>query len=127
MYTPDSYSIMKKKRARHATHVPPREFVTGSQFIGHKVLLPVEHTSHRLSDKQPQLESGCPSLCLSLRLWLGLLLGALYRRLVHARVAIHQSSLSPRPSRLDPFRFHAESLQPALSRRGARDDSPLRV
>jgi len=53
--------------------------------------------------------------------------GALYRRLVHAHVAIYQSSLSRRPSRLDPFRFHAESLQPALSRRGARDDSPLRV
>jgi aryl-alcohol dehydrogenase-like predicted oxidoreductase len=38
-----------------------------------------------------------------------------------------KSSLSDRPSRLDPFRFRAESLQPALSRRGARGHSPLPV
>ena len=53
--------------------------------------------------------------------------GALYRRFIHVCVAIHQGALSRRSSRLDPFRFHAESLQPALSRRGARDDPSLPV
>src|ERR1017187_2390632 len=51
--------------------------------------------------------------------------GALHRRLVHVCVAIHQSAVSRRPSRLDPSRYHAESLQPALLRRRVRDDPPF--
>ena len=51
--------------------------------------------------------------------------GALHRRLVHVRLAVRQGALSRRPARMDPLRLHAESLQPALSRRGARDDGPL--
>ena len=53
--------------------------------------------------------------------------GALHRRFLDARLAIHQSSLSRGPARLDAFCFHAESLQPDLPRRGARDDSALQV
>jgi len=51
----------------------------------------------------------------------------LHRRFVHVRLAIHQSALSRRSSRLDPLYLHAESLQPALSRRRTRNDSPLRI
>ena len=52
--------------------------------------------------------------------------GALYGAL-HVCLAIHQGALSRRSSRLDALCFHAESLQPALSRRRARDDPPLPV
>ena len=38
-----------------------------------------------------------------------------------------QGALSRRPARLDALRLHAEPLQPALSRRRARDDRPLPV
>ena len=52
--------------------------------------------------------------------------GALSRGLLHVRLAIQQGP-APRPrARLDPVRQHAESLQPALPRRGARNVAAVR-
>ena len=44
---------------------------------------------------------------------------------LHVRLAVRQSALSRRPARLDSLRLHAEPLQPALSRRRARNDPPV--
>ncbi len=51
--------------------------------------------------------------------------GALYRRLVHVCLAVRADAGDLRPSRLQPLRHHAEPLQPALPRGGARDDPAL--
>src|SRR5260370_29456244 len=51
--------------------------------------------------------------------------GALYRSVLHVRVAIHEGVVSCGTSRLDAIRFHAKSLQPALSRRRTRDDAAV--
>ena len=52
--------------------------------------------------------------------------GALHRRLVDVRLAVRQGPAHRRAARLDAVRLHAEPLQPALPRGGARDAAALR-
>ncbi len=51
--------------------------------------------------------------------------GPLPRRLLHVRLAIQQSAARRTAPGLDAVRHHAKPLQPALPRRGARNDAAL--
>ena len=51
--------------------------------------------------------------------------GALHRRLVHVCLAVSANAACVGHARPQPLRYHAEPLQPGLSRRRARDDSAL--
>ena len=51
--------------------------------------------------------------------------GSVYRRIVHVRLAVPENAARLGRFGLGPLRHHAEPLQPGLSRRRARDDSPM--
>ena len=51
--------------------------------------------------------------------------GAVHRRVVHVRLAVREDALHVRRTGPGAIRHHAESLQPDLSRRRARDDSAV--
>ncbi len=85
---------------------------------GHRLCRPVPDSSLRFSDADRRNARSAPRRRQGGE-------GALYRRVEHERLAVREDAARCRRAWLDAFRHHAESLQPRVPRRRARDDAAL--